>query len=383
MPHKRDIGPALRAALTVEPTSYVFNKTYEGNLQQRLKEHENGTQLNPILDGNGVLLNYDGTTVGTKHRYTTVAFSQLCLIIAGGLASLLADLSGRHRKPEQNKAEFGLRIAVDIFNQVVRFRKNRLRDRQLVRFLPGKTIDGIVSPAYRYLSNLGFYDRVQSAVGSTAEFYEALLYGRYLVLRYILPDQRFIYNTGGPRVESFVTGFHFVNSEIGEGSARAAVLLVRESTGETCISPFVGRVRHQGKDFDAKIAKLMLNVSGHARASEQHRERIGSLLASKLHFGQGDKSDEKRKRAIVATLVKHGLPQFTAEKVVTATLLIGDGNYTGDPTLIQRQHLVLASRTAYDVFTALMREGHGFAVEARENVEQVAYALLTGRFHFE
>jgi hypothetical protein len=375
---------AFQYSLAIDPTAYVFGKQYESQLRQRLAEFEKGTQLSPIMDGNGVLLQEDGTTVGTKHRYTTVALNQMCQLLAPGLAQLLFDLVGRNRRPDQPKGEFGLRTAVEVFNQIARFRRNRIKERQLVRFLPGKTVDGIVGPKYRYLSNLGFYDRVKDAVGSKAQFHEALLYGRYLVLRYVLPSRRFVYSTGvSTRVESFVPGFHFVNSEIGEGSARAAVLFVRESTGETCIGPFTGRVKHQGRDFDAKLSKLMLTVDHRIESADYYRERIGHLLARKLGLGKGDKEDEKTKKAIVAVLVKQGLQQSMADKVLAATVMTGSGYHVGDPLLIARQHLVLAGRTAYDVFTALMREAHALSVNAREAVEQVAYALLVGRFTFD
>lgn len=375
---------ALRSALALDPTSYVFGKQYEGQLRQRLAEFEKGTQLSPIMNGNGVLLQGDGTTVGTKHRYTTVALNQLCQLLAPGLAQLVFDLTGRNRRPDQHKDEFGMVTAVEVFNQVARFRMKRIRERQLVRFLPGKTIDGIVGPKYRYLSNLGFYDRVKDAVGSKAQFQEGLLYGRYLVLRYVLPSRRFVYNTGvSSRIESFVPGFHFVNSEIGEGSARAAVLFVRESTGETCIGSFTGRVKHQGRDFDAKMSKLMLTVDHRIESADYYRDRIRELLQAGLGLGKGDKEDEKTKKAIVAVLVKQGLQQSTAERALRATIMTGSGYHVGDPLLIERQHLVLAGRTAYDVFTTLMREARVLSVNAREAVEQVAYALLVGRFHFD
>jgi hypothetical protein len=369
------------ATIAMDPTSHVFGNKHEALLRQQLAAVEKGTILGPVAGREILQLKPDGTTLAGGWHYTTMALNQVCQTLSPGLAHLVFDLSGKYRRPQQPRVEFSLEAAVDVFNRALKLRYARVQMRQLVRFGPGKLLDGIVGPKYRYLSNSGFYDRVGEAVGKEAKFHEALLYGRYLVLRYVLPKTRFVLQIG-PVVESFVLGYHFVNSEVGEGSVRGAALLVREYSGDTCIGPFSGRVKHQGRDFEEKLARLMLTIGGRVEATDYYLTRVRKLADNTLGLGTNSKAEEKIRKRIVATLVKYGLQQSIAERVLTTAVVAGSGEDRGDPLYIDRQRLVLARRTPYDVFTALMGEARNLSVNAREAVEQTAFALLTGKFTF-
>jgi hypothetical protein len=368
--------------LAVDPTSFVFGNKHEGGLRHQLAIVEKGTIVSPVAGRELLHLRPDGITQVGGWRYSIGALNQMCQILGPGLAHLIFDLSGKYRKPTQPRNEFALSAAVDVFNRTLGLRYARVQERQLVKFLPGKIIDGIVGPKYRYLPNLGFYDRVKEAAGKEAVFHEALLYGRYLALRYVLPKTRFTWNAG-TTAESFVLGYHFVNSEVGEGSVRGAVMFVREATGDTCVGPFIGRVKHQGSDFEERLTRLMLTIGGRVEgATDSYLNLVRKLAGESLGLGKDSKTEEATRRGIAATLVKQGLQQNIAERVVMTAVVVGSGDDRGDPLNIDRQRLVLARRTPYDVFTALMREARKLSINAREEIEQIAFALLKGKFTF-
>jgi hypothetical protein len=371
---------ARPASIVVDPPAHVFDAKNASQLRQRLIEAEKGTMMGPIGTAAAMQIQRDGTTP-TGYRYTSVAMQQLCQSLGSGLSYLITDLAGVNRRPDQPKEEFSLALATDVLNQIIKLRFGRIRERQLIRSIPNKTIDGIVGPYYRFLSNASFYERINNSVKPKTQLHEALLYGRYLALRYILPDHRFVINISG-QLETFTPGYYFKNSEIGESSVRTAVVFVRESTGDSCLSPFISRTRHQGKDFDGRLGRLMLTTSSQVHDADYYREKVVALLNQNLGLGKGDKQDEKTKKKITDELAKQGLMQWTADQVLTSAIVSGDGHYTGDAAVLARQHLVLTSRTAYDVFTTLMREARKLAIDTRETVEQAAYALLVGRFCF-
>lgn len=363
--------------LAVDPVTFTYDRFHEQQLAARLAEVDRRTVVSPVTRPEEVSLTGGGCTEAGGLRYTTVALTQLCHLLAPGLSQLVFDVA------EPTLRDSSQRLAIDYVNRLILLRFDRVRNRQLVRNAQAGTIDGIVGPKYRYLSNLEFHRQASAARTELPKrFQEALLYGRDLVMRYLQPERRLVVIAHGTAA-GYTPGLHYVNSEIGHASVRAAPLLCREDSGETCTGPFTGRLSHAGRDFDRKLGELTHSVEDRIEKSEVYRAKLRGLMEQSLGLGGADVKLERRAREqIVEKLRSRGVSVSLAEAVLRRGLVYGANGEEANEILLDQQKVILQRRTAYDVFGALTHEARPLHIHAREAAEQVAYALLMGKFHF-
>jgi hypothetical protein len=366
--------------LTVSPPSYLFTTEEKADLRKVLADMDKQTLITPVGGLSDLALNEEGKA-GGGYRYTLGAYTQLCGLVTPGLALLTLDVCGQWRKPGADTRLYSGNLAIDTLNRHLRLRFDRkLVGLQVVRNTKTKTIDGIVGSKYRYLSNSDFFARVdRECTDQGGKFFEACLYGRQFAIRYTSQHNLQPYDIAG---DQYNFGFHFANSEIGGKSVRAATLLVRCSTGDSVLCPSAsgneGRVVHSGRDFEKRLHALVGQII-QMLPSREKLEEAGRMLDSKsLKLGGAD--HEKQVRSLGQMLVRRKLTQQFARRIVSSAASRGRSNEDAlTDALPVDQRLVLGTRTAYDLFTALIRESRKLPIDQRETAEQVAYGLLTGK----
>lgn len=369
--------------LTITPDSYHFDEKEVPELHKMLGVIDRHTLVTPVGGDADLSLNSEGKT-HNGYTYADVALIQLCGVVAPGLTQLVMDLSGQWRKPGEDARMFSSEHAIATLNKTLRLRfDHKLSGLQLVRNTLTKTIDGIVGSKYRYLANSDFLSRVDQECGSrNLKFYEACLYGRQFIVRYLNKTTIKFYVIAE---ENYNYGYHFANSEIGGKSVRASSLLARESTGDCALCPFTagtgGRVVHSGKDFEKRLHALMGQITQRLPPYDTI-EKFGFYLKAKS-LGLGNENHEKNVRRLMQILTRRKLTQNFARRVVSsaASKGRGDEDQTIDVLPVDRR-LALASRDGYDLFIALIREARKLPIDQREIAEQVAYALLAGKIDF-
>ena len=365
--------------ITVSSPAYQFKSADETDLKQLLRENDSHTLVQPIMSAtNDLCLHPETGKTNNGYAYSDSAFMQICTLVATGLSQIVLELSGQWRVSGTDKRQYSAELAIDVFNKALklRFDKN-LVGFQLVKNTKDKIIDGIVSSRYRYLSNSDFNERIKHLMhGNGSEFHSAYLYGRHLVVRHVAKN-----NGAMIADELYNYGYHFGNSEIGGKSVKAAHVIVRHSTGDCALGPFTdnegGRVVHSGRDFEKRLHGLFENVV--RRVPKISYEEAGRRLEARvLQLGGSD--NQRRLKQLGSMLVRRKLTLSFVNRVLSSTALRGRDitNKLLDVSEYDRDK-ILPERTAYDLFTALIREADNLPLEQRETAEQVAYLLLSGK----
>jgi hypothetical protein len=364
-------------SLSVRPDSYLFESHEYSGLTQALIENERATLVTPVSCLNDLLLTEQGTTVN-GFRYSDVALAQAGTYLAPGLTQSIYDISGQFRNPKVDKKFYSGELAVDVFNRLIKLRYDKqLCGLQLIKNVKTKTIDGLAGAKYRYMANSDFLDRAALPLKRlSAKFHLAFLYGRQLVIRHMLPSTT--YNIAG---EEYSAGLHFANAEIGGQSIRAAIMLIRNITGDSALGAFTGsaggRVAHKGRDFEKKLHSLLDGMLRKLPPKKDVEEGGRLLDSNKLLL---DKDTAKRSRQLTTAMARKKLSMNFAKKVVSSTAARGKDQTSFVDALPGEMTDVLASRSSYDLFTSLIREARTLPIDQREVAEQFAYSLLTGKY---
>lgn len=369
--------------LFTDPPLASYTAAQEGAFVAAMTEQDRHTVVVPLDQPEQLLLTPDCRTQKGGFRLGGTAFRQLCRAACPGLSNVVADVAGlRRQRDEADRARFSLADALMVLNTVVRRRfRTDLDGMQAVRDTRTGVIDGLVGRTYRRLPNLELYQRCAEVLRTyrvPVAFHGANLYGRYVVLHYQAPAPLFaVAGPGGP--DAHHAGLYYSNSETGDGSVRAAATLVRAASATKALGHFgrAGRLIHAGKDFARRFEQL-LNRAAESRP-EPARLRAGAeaLLARPLGFGGTEDADEKRFVDLAQTLQVKGLSAGLAKRAVRAALVQGSFDRATADARYARP--AWAGRTAYDLYNALTRVACGLPITVRERVEQMAYALLTGR----
>jgi hypothetical protein len=367
--------------LFVEPTPKRFPTSKEADFRSALAQSASSSVFAPIQDARDVLLSPDGSN-RDGYRFTSQALFQLCHTVCPGLYRLILELSGVHRGDGEPSGDFSQTEAIQTLNKIVTRRcVTRLSGKQLLRDTKSKLIEGLVGSTYQRLTNLELYQRTREAIPE-ADFYEACLVGRSAMFRLYKPKDAFAGVSGyisSPDV--FYRGFHFSNNEVGKGAVKAAPFIMRAG-GRTCAmakSVTGSSLRHQGDTFAIKLAKLIESTSREENVPAYYRERISWLRRENLGLGlQDNDAEEARRQDLVHFLTRNRMRTTLAVRVVAS--MLGQGSYDEEKTpLTQVTRETLRERDEYDLFNAIGREAKRTTIAVREQAEQVAYALLTGK----
>lgn len=372
----------------VDPPSERFRANQEGELRKKLDDIHSHTVFEQIETAREVTLDPQGRTLAGNYQLTTWAFYQLCNAVCPGMYRFIVELSGKNRRADQPRQDYSFEEALAVFNRTVQRRfRSRVEGRQIIRNTRTHLIDGIVGPKYRFLPNLELFEQARDLLTTEIgdlEFYEAVLNGRWLLLRFYRRTALFTLPVpdGVPVPDRFFGGFHFSNSEVGQSAAKAGIMLLRDIGRTASISPLVSssRLRHAGKGFEEKLALAIASTTEKLLPAEQYRQRLLMLQAMPLGLGNEDQHvEEQRREDLVTALVRRRMNPGIARRILGHAMCRGSYD-SARVSLARVSPATMKQRDAFDLYNAIGREAKVHAINQRERAEQIAYALLLGRF---
>lgn len=372
--------------LATDPESLIYNHAQEATLKEQLVGLDRSAVLYPISSIKDVTLDSDAKlfVAGDKYTLTSWALYQICQWICPSLHGFVVEMSGMNRLPDEDRGDYSFDEALSIFNSVVRRRfRTRLCGKNLLRNAQTKTIDGVISSGYKWLSNLELYERSKAAMTTTAPsavFFEAVLNGRWLMLRYVHTKPVLTTCLVDDKEEKFYTGYHFSNNEVGRAAVRAASFLYRKWGHTFAISPTKQKathLRHQGKGFSDRLDTMIKSVMNRFGSDVYYFEQLKQLEVASLGLGNKDsKVEVRRAEDIVATLAQYKLPAGIGRKALGSVMT--QASYEDGPEVLFRP----VDRSVYDLYNALGRTAKDLPIGQREVTEQVAYQILIGKIKF-
>lgn len=381
------MSQGIRQALAVDPESRRFDNTGQQALVDSLRETERNSAFRPLTSPREVLLDNNGRTLVGGSRFTHWAFFQLCQALSPGLYRLMIELSGSQRTPEQDRNDYSFEEAIQVINMLIRRRfTTKLYGRHLLRDTRTNVIHGVVGSNYRWLPNKDLYDRTVNVVAASRQemvFHEAILNGRWLMLRFCRRDPFFSVASPAGGADVFYNGFHFSNNEVGLASVRAAAFLWRREGNTTSMTPAVRLVHSAQRGFDQRLELTLSGVADRLKEPEFYSRHVLRLRAATLRLGSRDERAERRRRDDLSHLLtRRKMNMGLARRVVIGAC--GYGSYDSPRAEMTRtQRSTLATRTFFDLYNSMGREARRLTIGAQEQAEQVAYALLVGGLRIE
>lgn len=359
--------------------AYEFDADEEFLLRDHLADVEKNTIIYPVVSPIDCILGDDFKTK-RGYTYSSLAFRQACKMLCSGLMTTLPELAGMHRTSEDSPDNYSSSLAVDIFNRVIKLRFSaQLQAAQLILDNRNKTIDGVVGIRYRHMSNHDFYSLTKETINSrpNGKFVWAVLSGRSLYMRYRWQEPT-IY-TDYP-ADTYGFGLQLHNTETGGSSARSAVTLIRNLTGEYSLDRRIDmsghRFIHTGADFHKHIRTFFSSIS-----NRLNFEVIQPRYESKLRKLQKTPFDpENRKTQLLrGVTTQRRISGGFAKRVINSAMLYGSSTkkeltpeFSHDQVIDQSE-----AYTAYDIFVAVIREATKLPLYTREQAQQIAHAILT------
>lgn len=373
--------------LTVNPTPKRFSMSQEVAFVQELEDLDRHSVMWQMSRPEDIQLSPQAEIGPQKFRLTTSALYQLCQNVCPGLYGFARELSGVHRKIDEARGDYSFGESIDIINRLVRRRfDSRLHGKVLLRNTKYGTIDGVLSPGYKWLSNLRLYEMTKEAMRQCdpePSFWESQLSGRWLLLRYCNTQPYFQFDTSGINVggkeqipvttERFYIGYHFSNDELGRATVRGAPYLLRKDgyTAALASLDLKGRVRHAGASFEERLAQLLARTVDRLPEADAYKAATIALTTQPLGLGHKLQREESRARERLSEkLARKDLP-ITVTKKIVASLCSNPSNIA--PDVVEFRN---TDRTRFDLYTAMGREAKCLPIRLRESVEQLAYELL-------
>lgn len=331
------------------------------------------TQLIPLNRVQDLLLDSNAAIQG-RYRISRAALGQLCSWLASGLAQYVANLS--EGKDEVRSAK----LAVRVINETIRLRfDTKIQGSHLLVDQRASRVDGLVGPRYQLFPNTELLSQCKEFVDSPNEpavFHEAVVEGRRLLLRFRKTRPAFELNRG-TRSETFTTGWHFANSEVGDRSIWATLVLIRDWNGATSMAPTTNidkLVHTRSENFEGRLKQLLERLQRRLVTSDSMEFGVRKAGETRLGFPSDsvEKFQEHYKK--VTNRLGHKLPRRFADRAVRRALF---RTSEGVPTTIEKGILAkLATRTELDLYNAITALAMPLPIQARETAEQVAFNLL-------
>jgi hypothetical protein len=374
-----------KPTLFVQPEFRRFGTGQEKELIEALAESKAKTRVEPIHSLSLVTLDNQGF-LPHGYRFSQLAFRQLCAFACRGLQNTLLDLSGVFRTPDQPISDFSYSLAIRMFNEVIGLRaRNRVLNRlSAIRDVKAKVIDGILGPRTVYVENGDLFDWARSSLSTArppVRLLEAELAGRRMALKYVADEVVGEVPAPSRIVDVFQPGFYFSNSSSAGESVRGGVMLYRlyDSSSACGALRSAGKVRHTSKDFRRNVTNMFKRAFMHYERLAKAGDWLNRLRGQNLGLSAKDDQRAERAESISRLLYKTGrITKEISDQIVATAMHFGSYNYqTRLPTYVGKGSV--ASRTVFDLYTAAMHVAVELPVQLREDVEQVAYRLLTGR----
>lgn len=366
-------------SLYVKPPQRRFKPGEFEKLDDYLDALEKRTYIDDIKSVTDLAMMPDGRTAA-GNRYTAIGFNQLAYELSPGLSTLVPDIAGCHRKPEDEIERFDLGAAISVFNSVLSLRFDLLKRQRIVRDGDRMLIDGLLGPKRQYLRNREMLQSASEALlgQRDIQFYAAELVGRRLALWYRSREPVFTISCRG-MAHPFYRGYYFCNSEAsGTGLRGTDVYFTKHGCA---MSPFRNgtRMAHVGRNFGKRAEKLFGNVVDREPNTKKVQAYLPGLVTTSLNIIGTEEEREQLQMKLVHTLSRgRKISKWVAQDVVQNALHVGaDDQPLSGVDLLRAQPF--EKRTAYDLFCALIRRSRVLNLERRENVEHVAYELMLGK----
>lgn len=362
------------------------DKLAESKLSELLESSHKNTLVIAITKPEDI---YFDSTARLQGRYKLSAGSlaNLCSRLLPGLAQTINNLAGSKLTDEQLAASSSHNptMAVKWLNEVIRLRFNRVKGYSLIVDSYKKVVEGFVGRKYAYLSNLDLYNKATEFVSTAkrpAQFCEAVLQGRRLMLRYKDTEPLFAIEKATGVLEPFYGGFHFANSESGDCSIKASSVLIREWGNTKAVSDFAdgSKIAHvKGRQFDLKFTDLLDRLKFKSEEIVSHKNSIQRLMRTSLHLGKTPEAHSKAIKLLERRLIGKGLPYDFVQSTIRHLLV--HGSYKNDTISSDQEPMtVFERRNLFDLYNALGHRAKFLEVDEQELAEQVAFKLLTNKF---
>jgi hypothetical protein len=347
-----------------------------------LETPENNCVLRTIDRPEDLMLDATGRTE-TGYQYTWTGFKALTTLLCDGLQTSLLDLVGYRRTRGHGPAGLcDFTTTVSFFNAVLRLRFSRLQTSQMVCSPGAKTIDGIVSTAYQFLSNRRYVAMLDEKFKNhTVKFLAAAVSGRKLAVWYRDESHGFTVTCRGQSQPWFL-GFFGNNSEGTHASVRfAPAVFSGFGVGIGSYETHGRRQVHTGADLEGRLAEMFTQVIANAPTAETYAAQTAAAGSTLLRVAGNEHVRARRIETLVRRLRRPGVPRAIAREAVMLGLQEGSDR---EPDLRVQQEggSRFPERTVYDLACGAMRCGLRLGAR-REAVEQLAYAILTGSLNLQ
>jgi len=378
----------MRNSIAVDHEFNIFNDKQYGRFMSYLENVENNTATFTIDSVNQLLLDSEFKTVSGKSRMTWTALRQCCNYLSKSFYRVISDLSGRGVSSKPDLSLYSDKDASAVFNIMVKRKLTRsLKNKRVLKNNATNTVEAILTPKYRRLSNYAFMRRVDEAmkkIGSDYSFLQATVSGRKMQARFIFKDPLKIDSLEIDNVLLPIrAGVLFTNSEYGDSAVKLTLFLMFGTIGTTTVpySPSCS-LDHKGKNFNNKLNELLVALETNRKElDETHIENmLNRLQNSNLGLSGLAEADALWLKTINKKLVSNNINANIADKVLKRTLFskVEDGEL-----VLGRVDKAMAwpNKTSLDMFVAMLTEGAQSVknMTARDNIEQSSFKLLSGK----
>ncbi len=362
----------------MRPKIRQFRASEGDELAAYLARRDRATRLLPIEQLATLAMNPDGTTQQGGYRYTVAGFQQLAQVLAPGLSTLVPELAGCFRRANAAQEFFDLTAAISLFNSVLTLRFELLQQKRLICNDQTKVLEGLAGSAHQCFDNQAVYRQATAAMQAAAvptQFFGGEVVGRRLSLWY--RSQAPLCRITQARQEyPFWTGYYFCNGEA-TGTSLRGTLAIYNRWG-SCLERFQPgfRVMHAGRFFERRSEQLFQTVVGRTQDVRVLRPHLEDLLRRNLKLtGDEDARLQQQGRLTRILARRREIPQLVAADIVRKAMYVGQDKQPRTAQEMADPQL-LAARTEYDLFCALLRQSRKLGPSRREHLEHVAYDLL-------
>ena len=318
----------MRNSIAVDHEFNIFNDKQYGRFMSYLENVENNTATFTIDSVNQLLLDSEFKTVSGKSRLTWTALRQCCNYLSKSFYRVISDLSGRGVSSKPDLSLYSDKDASAVFNIMVKRKLTRsLKNKRVLKNNATNTVEAILTPKYRRLSNYAFMRRVDEAmkkIGSDYSFLQATVSGRKMQARFIFKDPLKIDSLEIDNVLLPIrAGVLFTNSEYGDSAVKLTLFLMFGDIGTTTV-PYSAScsLDHKGKNFNNKLNELLVALETNRKElDETHIENmLNRLQNSNLGLSGLAEADALWLKTINKKLVSNNINANIADKVLKRTL---------------------------------------------------------------
>lgn len=357
--------------LSINPPRWRYKAVDGESLAAALSAADRTAELSPAGSASDAVMGPDGL-LGCGFRFSTWALYQVCRLAGPGLYRCLQSLTA-------GGDEAGRLAAVDVYNRVIRHRhRERLAGQMWLINRVAGVVEAVVSPTYRFLSNLDLHAAAGSAAAVAGyRLAEAELTGRWLLVRYYHPKP--LFSVFG---DAFHAGLHYSNHEGGQASlagystvVRARGLLTLAVEDRTPKVP--RRLRHAGDGFRRRLSELLSGTLAAPPDGAAVEGFVRVRKEEKLGLGLSREGLENARRGEIVRALSRSLPGTLASRILANTIL--QPHHATEPRpLLAITRSDLQALTSWDLVVSACREARLLPIALRERADRTAFALLSG-----